>query len=290
MTGILTEQERFAFIDVETANSDTTSICQIGVVVFENNVEVSSWSTLVDPLSHFSSSNIRIHGIAADDVIGQPSFAELYDDLRGQLENQIVFSHTLFDQRSITGAADQVGLSLFDHRWFDSTRVIRQTWPRYSKRGYGLANLTKEFQIEFAHHDALEDARAAALILVRAFEESDAGLHDWLERLETKSQSKRATRVAKLEGSSTGLLAGEVVVITGEPIAGKKIASEAINSLGAAVYPSVTKQTSILLVCGDSVAQKTGKQKKAEQYIGQGQRIEIMSEEEFIILLRSANG
>lgn len=290
MNGVLIGQERFAFIDVETANSDMSSICQIGIVIFENNVEVSAWSSLVDPLSHFSRSNIHIHGITEDDVMGQPSFGDLYDDLRGLLEDQIVFSHTLFDQRSIGGARDQLGLSPFAHRWFDSTRVIRQTWSRYSKRGYGLANLTKEFQIEFDHHDALEDARAAALILVRAFEESDSGLHDWLERLETKTSSKRAAKLAKLEGSASGFLAGEVVVISGEPIAGKKIASEAINSLGAAVYPGVTKATSILVVCRGAGGPKTGKQKKAEQYIDQGQKIRIMTEEEFVIFLRGANG
>lgn len=290
MTGVLIGHERFAFIDVETANSDTSSICQIGIVVFENNVEVDAWSSLVDPLSHFSRSNTHIHGIVADDVVGEPSFGDLYDELRGLLENQIVFSHTLFDQRAIAGAGDQLGLTPFEHRWFDSTRVIRQTWPRYSKRGYGLANLTKEFQIEFDHHDALEDARAAALILVRAFEESEAGLHDWLVRLETKTTRKRAPKLAKLEGSALGVLAGEVVVMTGEPIAGKKVASEAINSLGAAVYPGVTRQTSILVVCGDSVLQKTGKQKKAEHYISQGQKIRIMTEEDFIVFLRSTTG
>lgn len=197
MINVLSGHERFAFIDVETANSDTSSICQIGIVIFENNVEVSAWSSLVDPLCHFSRANIQIHGIAPDDVFGQPSFADLYDDLRGLLEDQIIFSHTLFDRRSIAGASDQVGLSPFAHRWYDSTRIIRQTWPRYSKRGYGLANLTREFQIEFDHHDALEDARAAALILVRAFQESETGLHDWLVRLETKSRPKRAAGVVK---------------------------------------------------------------------------------------------
>ena len=39
----------FVAVDVETANADIASICQIGVVAFENGRVKESWQTLVNP-------------------------------------------------------------------------------------------------------------------------------------------------------------------------------------------------------------------------------------------------
>ena len=55
----------FNAIDVETANSNTSSICQIGVVRVNEGQVDSCFSTLVNPEERFSSFNIRIHGIRA---------------------------------------------------------------------------------------------------------------------------------------------------------------------------------------------------------------------------------
>lgn len=51
----------FVVVDVETACSSVSSICQIGIVGFRNGVEVFEYETLVDPLDCcFSSFNTRI--------------------------------------------------------------------------------------------------------------------------------------------------------------------------------------------------------------------------------------
>jgi DNA polymerase-3 subunit epsilon len=47
-------------VDVETACSRASSICQIGVVGFRNGLEVFEYETVVDPLDDFSSFNTRI--------------------------------------------------------------------------------------------------------------------------------------------------------------------------------------------------------------------------------------
>ena len=58
----------FVAIDVETANSDWGSICQIGVASVDKGEIVDEWQTLVDPRTPFSDRNIGIHGITAWDV------------------------------------------------------------------------------------------------------------------------------------------------------------------------------------------------------------------------------
>lgn len=62
----------FIALDVETANSDFSSICSIGLVHFRGGEVFKSLTILVDPEDDFSPANIAIHGIRPDDVAGKP--------------------------------------------------------------------------------------------------------------------------------------------------------------------------------------------------------------------------
>jgi DNA polymerase-3 subunit epsilon len=94
-----------------------------------------------------------------------------------------VVSHSSFDKRSLTAAALKYNLVPPQCRWLDSIKVVRRTWPQFSRRGYGLENLCKEFKINIQHHDALEDARATAEIMLLAMEQTGLGIEDWMERV-----------------------------------------------------------------------------------------------------------
>ena len=63
----------FIALDVETANSDFSSICSIGLVHFRGGEVFKSLTILVDPEDDFSPANIAIHGIRPDDVAGKPT-------------------------------------------------------------------------------------------------------------------------------------------------------------------------------------------------------------------------
>lgn len=64
------ERPDFVVIDVETASSRVSSICQIGIVGVRDGREVFAWETLLDPCDDFHKMNTRIHGIAAHHVVG----------------------------------------------------------------------------------------------------------------------------------------------------------------------------------------------------------------------------
>lgn len=47
--------------------------------------------------------------------------------------------------------------------------IARTAWPTLKGNGgHGLANLKQHLNLEFQHHDAGEDARAAAMVVLRA--------------------------------------------------------------------------------------------------------------------------
>ena len=58
----------FIAIDVETANADMASICQVGLVKYEDGVLSDEWNTYVDPEDYFDGINVSIHGI--DESLG----------------------------------------------------------------------------------------------------------------------------------------------------------------------------------------------------------------------------
>ena len=55
----------FISVDVETANPDHASICQIGIVCFRQGQQAEQWESLVNPEDYFDEMNVFIHGIDA---------------------------------------------------------------------------------------------------------------------------------------------------------------------------------------------------------------------------------
>src|SRR6266699_2126174 len=173
----------FVAIDFETANPCLSSICQIGVVTFDDNSHTDVWQTLVNPLDYFDPTNVYIHGIDEDDVKDAPRFRDVYEKLSGMLAGQIVAHHTGFDKGSFAQATARDGLSGVECNWLDTAKVARRTWPEVAHRGYGLGNLASKLGIEFQHHTAHEDARVAGEILIRAIRHTGMALPDWLHRV-----------------------------------------------------------------------------------------------------------
>src|SRR5438105_3219692 len=98
---------RFVAIDFETANACLSSICQIGVVTFDDSAHTDTWQTLINPDDYFDGMNVSIHGIDEDDVKDAPTFPEVYEKLCGLLTGQIVAHHTSFDKISLGRAVDK---------------------------------------------------------------------------------------------------------------------------------------------------------------------------------------
>jgi len=67
----------FVAIDVETANVDMASICQIGIAQFKDGTLAEEWKTYVDPQDQFDGINVSIHGIDEDVVAGSPTLRVL---------------------------------------------------------------------------------------------------------------------------------------------------------------------------------------------------------------------
>jgi DNA polymerase-3 subunit epsilon len=283
----------FIALDVETANADFSSICSIGLVHFRSGTVFKSLTILVDPEDEFDAVNIGIHGIRPEDVVGKPTMAQVFPVISASLSDVVVVHHSHFDKTALTRAAVKYGAGPLPCFWLDTLRVARRAWPLLNDGGgYGLARLAGEFGINFAHHDAAEDARAAGLVILRAIADTGYGLEDWLKRVELTISGQYPGRVAT-EGDPSGPLAGETVVFTGRLTITRAEAAKAAAKMGCNVADSVSKRITILVVGDQDLRltkgnEKSSKHRKAEDMIASGVPIRIVGESDFILMVDSA--
>lgn len=283
----------FVAIDVETANADMASICQIGIATFSNGQPVSEWVSLINPEDDFDDINVSIHGITERHVKNAPTLPQISHHLSSLLANTTTVCHTHFDRVSIRKALEKYSLAPIPNTWLDSARVARRTWPECAQRGYGLASVCKIINYEFNHHDALEDAKACGQIMLAAISITGLTIEDWHKRT-NQPLNGSASYNAKVhrDGNPEGDMAGEVLVFTGELLIPRNQAADLAAQIGCNVADNVTKKTTLLVVGDQDLNKLNGKSKsskhlKAEQLITQGQKIRILKESDFIALTQN---
>ena len=170
----------FNAIDVETANRDSSSICQIGIVRVRAGLIEEQLSVLVNPETDFDSFNVRLHGIGPETVQDSVTLPRFAVRLRRLLAGLPLVSHTPFDRVALDGAMRRYRLRPVRVDWLDSAQIARRAWPeKYRYRGYNLANVAGDLDIVFRHHDAAEDARAAAEIVLHACRHTGIDINGW---------------------------------------------------------------------------------------------------------------
>lgn len=164
-------QYRFIAFDVETASGLSHSICQMGFACVDDFGRIETFSLLVNPRCAYSAFNTQLHGIDARKTANAPDFAEVMAHLLPLMQPQPIVQHSTFDQRAVNAASAHYGLPTPPLAWVNSVTIARKAWPEWlGNGGHGLGHLKKALSLDFTHHDAGEDARAAAQVVLLAEE------------------------------------------------------------------------------------------------------------------------
>ena len=283
----------FLALDVETANEDYSSICQIGIAEFKDGQITNKWSSLINPEDYFNPFNTHIHGIREKDVTNAPTFKEIYPDLLIKIQEKIVVHHMPFDRIAINRACEKYNLDPLEPIWLDSAKIARRTWTEFAYSGYSLANISEFLKIDFIHHNALEDAIAAGYIVHKACAETGLTIDEWIDRIKKPIHVYHGKSSSiKLEGNPEGPLYGHNLVFTGALSMTRYEAGKIAAQLGCNVSNSVSKKTTILVVGTQDRKklagyEKSSKHRKAEELIKKGVKITIMSENDFLGMLKT---
>lgn len=292
---------KYYALDVETANSDYSSICQIGIVGIENGEVISKWETLVNPETYFDEFNSSIHGISEDDVDGSPIFPEAIKQAEEFIVDQFLVHHTPFDRISIERACRRYQLDTLRTKWIDSAAVVRRAIEKFRYRGYGLYNVAKHFNIDFLHHNALEDAKAAGLIMSEILKETEGDISQWFDNVSRPiyhffgrgtDNQKNEPSSFKRNGNPDGEYYGQRILFTGALSMSRHEAADKASDAGFRVMTSPSKKLDYLVVGIQDLIltnglKKSTKHRKTETLIREGHSIRIIGEDDFLELLNS---
>jgi DNA polymerase-3 subunit epsilon len=153
-------------VDLETTGLEpgVDRVCEIGVVRFRADGEVlDEFATLLDPQRPMGAT--PIHGIAAEQVQGAPSFAEVAPGLERLLAGTVVVAHNLaFEDAFLTAEFRAAGRPV--PRWPGLCTLVTAR-AQLDGSGFGLAALHRSLTAApiGAAHTALGDSRATAEVL-----------------------------------------------------------------------------------------------------------------------------
>lgn len=162
----------FVAIDFETANANRSSACSLGLVEVRDGAIISEQSWLIDPGQPFDYWNIQIHGITESMVQGMPSFGELWPTLAPLLEGKHIVAHNAsFDMSVLRYCLDQASIDYPSFQYYCTYLLSKKmlNWMSSHK----LNVLADWYGIPLHHHDALDDARACAHVLLNLIRQEE---------------------------------------------------------------------------------------------------------------------
>ncbi len=286
----------FVAVDVETANRDKSSICQIGWTVVRNGTISSSDALLIDPETYFDPFCVNIHGITEDAVRGSPNFADVKQMFHELMNNLPVISYGLFDRAAfdLANNADANTHFVTNSNWINGQKIVRRTWPEHFKKYWRLSFVAQTLSLDLDAHDAGSDARVLAEVILLASEKLEMSFDQLVARAEQpvtlkKSNNKQYYQSLRMQGNSNGPLSGQNICFTGSLGILRREAAELVNGLGATISDRVTTETTILVVGTQNspmiTDNKSSKHRRAEELINAGYGIEILSENQFLHVL-----
>ncbi|RKS79489.1 DNA polymerase-3 subunit epsilon [Actinomadura pelletieri DSM 43383] len=299
-------------IDFETANSLRGSPCSVGLAKVKEGQIVEEWSSLIRPPEghdHFDAFNVGVHGITAYDVRDAPGWPETLERIvQFAGDTPLVAHNAAFDIGVLAAACEASGLPVPDLRFACTLVVARRTWT--GLLAYKLPVLADALGIALPHHhNAGDDARAAAQVMLAALKRQGTSTLDELlavHRIQMGSYRNGVRQGCRYRGAARrepfpdaapdadpdNPFSGLTVCFTGSlPGMTRAAAAARITALGARTVLNVTRYVDLLVVGGIERhqlapgARKTGKLAKAERLRESGHEITVIDAEEFFQLI-----
>lgn len=294
----------YTAIDVETANEQYDSLCALGIVVVENGVVVNECSYRVRPRDlRVSAINQQIHKLTENDLMDAPELSRIWNDIQQFFNDTVLVAHNAsFDIEVLKRSLLGYGIAFPRVKYLCSLKLAGEVFPGLPS--YRLKDLASSFGINLNHHDATSDARACAAITLRAlpkvnltaldlksdeltrgleFVASAERIDPWTELFGAKDIDSRLLKPNLNVSNKDNPFYNKRVVFTGDLDAMERgVAAQLIQALGADINTAISKRTNIVIV---GRAPGPSKMKKIDALLGEGYKIRLMGEEEFVALL-----
>ena len=155
----------FAAIDFETANSERSSVCSVGVVIVRNNEIVDSFYSLINPEpNYYNYWCTKVHGLTNRDTDDAPIFPEVWKQIAPLIKGLPLVAHNSpFDESCLKAVFRVYQMDYPDYKFYDTLSTARRTMKGLENHQLHTVAAVCGYQLD-NHHHALADAEACAWI------------------------------------------------------------------------------------------------------------------------------
>ena len=154
-------------IDFETANSNLTSACAIGIVGAKNGKIILDEYYLINPNEPFSDYNILIHHITPDMVKEERTFPEVWDLIKDIINGETIVCHNaMFDIAVLKACLEKYNIEIPNIRIGCTLKVSRIAFKDILPN-CKLNTISGYLEVNHNHHNADSDAQVCFYLLER---------------------------------------------------------------------------------------------------------------------------
>lgn len=261
----------FVAIDFETASSDLSSACAVGITAIKNFEIVDNFYSLIQPpRNYFDHINISIHGITPEMTTDAPTLTNLWPQISHFFDEHIpVVAHNArFDMSVLRLSTDS---NIPDFIYVDSISIV-SLFCEGHKDLTSCAKAMGVYPEGATHHNALSDAVLCAKIAARGIDELECKTmweflvkypyvkHEVFSELRPQKMLKKkgVTRFQRIDINSitptvdtideASPLYGKTIVFTGVLSMERTAAMQLAVNAGANIKSSVSSKTDYLVV------------------------------------------
>ena len=162
----------YVVLDLETTGATPTQdrITEIGLIRYENGLEVGRWNTLINPEVSISPFIQRLTGITQDMVNHAPAFQEISDTLLEWLDDAVLCAHNVrFDYGFLKNEFKRIGVT-FQNKLLCTVKLSRKLYPQH--HSHSLNAIIERFQLICTQrHRAMGDTEMMAAFIDVAIRE-----------------------------------------------------------------------------------------------------------------------
>lgn len=162
----------YVLLDLETTGATPTQdrITEIGLIRYENGIEVGRWTTLINPEVSISPFIQRLTGITQSMVKNAPTFFEVRNTLLDLVDGAVLCAHNVrFDYGFLKNEFKRIGIT-FQKKLLCTVKLSRKLYPQH--KGHGLDAIIERFKLVCENrHRAMGDTEMMAAFIAAAFNE-----------------------------------------------------------------------------------------------------------------------
>lgn len=278
----------YVVLDTETTGLDrkTDRIVEISLARYEDGAQVDLYTTLVDPQIPIPPAASRVNHITDADVAGAPTFAQVWPDVLHMMQGALIVGH------NVTFDLDMIGYSMpdsaapLDVQYLDTLTLSKKAFP--GRDTYKLASLVKDLGISTTQtHRAGDDVALTSQL----FDRCRAAICEAYRKELAARRAERERKKAEKEAAySWSPLLNKNFVFTGEFDHEREKLEGFLDAVGANLRQDVNGKTDYLVV-GDlknlPLWAVERKYYKAQEKIKAGSNIQIITETEYLKVIRS---